>query len=90
MGLFGLQLFVGYVNSFQTQFYRDIYSVLDGNILYVVAFITLSAKLLSCVADPIIGSMIDRSHFRRGKLRPWIGISTLPIALFTTMLFIYI
>ena len=90
LGICGLQFFAGYVNGFQTQFYRDMYSGLDANILYVVAFITLAAKLLSCVADPIIGSLIDKSHFKRGKVRPWIGIGTLPIALFTTLIFIYI
>ena len=86
----GLQLFAGYINGFQTQFYRDMYSGIDANILYVVAFVTLAAKLISCFADPLIGSLIDRSHFKRGKVRPWIGIGTLPIALFTTVIFIYI
>lgn len=90
LGVCGLQLFMGYVNGFQTQFYRDMYSGLDANILYVVAFVTLVAKLLSCFADPLIGSLIDRSHLKGGKVRPWIGIGTLPIALFTTLLFIYI
>ena len=90
LGICGLQLFMGYVNGFQTQFYRDMYSGLDANILYVVAFVVLVAKLLSCFADPLIGSWIDRSHFKSGKVRPWIGIGTLPIALFTTLLFIYI
>lgn len=90
LGICGLQLFMGYINGFQTQFYRDMYSGLDANILYVVAFVTLAAKLLSCIADPLIGSLIDRSHFKSGKVRPWIGIGTLPVALFTTLIFIYI
>jgi len=86
----GLQFFAGYVNSFQTQFYSDMYSALDAHIFYAVAVIILVAKLLSCIADPIIGSMIDRSNFKKGKMRPWIAISTPAIAFLTMALFIYI
>ena len=89
-GVCGLQFFGGFVNSFQTQFYSDMYSTVDGNIFFVVAIIILVAKLISCFADPIIGSMIDRSHFKKGKMRPWIGISAAPIACFTMLMFIYI
>ncbi len=90
LGIMGLQLFIGYMNSFQMEFYNKMYSAFDGNIFYIAAVIILVAKLLSCVADPIIGSIIDRSHLKGGKIRPWILYSAVPIAVMTTVIFIYI
>ena len=90
LGVCGAQFMAGYVNSFQTQYYSDMYSTLDTNIFFVVAIIILVAKLMSSLADPIIGALIDRSQLKGGKIIPWIGISALPIALLTTMIFIYI
>jgi len=90
MGIFGVQLFIGYVNTFQTEFYNKMYSGFDPNIFYASAIIIFIAKLLSCVGDPIIGSLIDRSDSKGGKIRPWILRSAFPIAALTTLLFIFI
>ncbi|MCL2494253.1 MAG: MFS transporter [Oscillospiraceae bacterium] len=90
MGIFGVQLFIGYVNSFQTEFYNKMYSVFDPNIFYASAVIIFLAKLISCIGDPIIGSLIDRGDSKNGKIRPWILRSAFPIALLTTVLFIFI
>ncbi len=88
LGVCGAQFMSGYVNSFQTQFYSDMYSDIDPKIFFVVAIVILLAKLLSSIADPIIGAIIDRSQFKKGKIVPWIGISALPVALLTTLIFI--
>jgi len=90
IGIFGVQLFIGYVNTFQTEFYNKMYSGFDPNIFYASAAIIFIAKLLSCVGDPIIGSLIDRGDSKNGKIRPWILRSAFPIAALTTLLFIFI
>lgn len=90
IGIFGLQLFIGYVNSFQMEFYNKMYSSFDSNIFIVTAIIILVAKIISCLADPIIGSIIDRSNLKGGKMRPWILISAFPIAIMTTVMFIFV
>ena len=90
VGIFGVQLFIGYVNTFQTEFYNKMYSGFDPNIFYASAVIIFIAKLVSCVGDPIIGSLIDRSDSKGGKIRPWILRSAFPIAALTTLLFIFI
>lgn len=90
VGILGLQLFIGYMNSFQMEFYNKMYSAFDSNIFYAAAIIILVAKLISCISDPIFGSLIDRSHLKGGKMRPWILYSAVPIALVTTIMFIYI
>ena len=86
LGIFGIQFFIGYINSYQSQFYT---SVLGANLM-VCAIIILIAKLISSFADPIIGNIIDRSHFKSGKMKPFVGMSALPLAIFTTLIFVKI
>ena len=90
MGIFGVQIFIGYMNSFQTEFYNKMYSSFDSNIFYASAIIIFAAKLISCVFDPLIGTMIDKSSLKGGKMRPWVLRSAFPLAVLTTLIFIYI
>lgn len=90
LGILGVQLIFGYVNSIHAEFVRDAYQALDGNILMVAAAIILLGKVLSCIADPIIGSIIDRSNLKGGKMRPFILFSAFPLAILTVVMFIYV
>ncbi|MDE6723365.1 MAG: MFS transporter, partial [Eubacterium sp.] len=90
LGIFGVQIFIGYMNSFQTEFYNKMYSPFDSNIFYASAIIIFIAKLISCLFDPLIGAMIDKSSLKGGKMRPWVLRSALPLAVLTTLIFIYI
>lgn len=90
LGIFGIQFFIGFMNSFQTEFYNKMYSGFDNNIFYASAIIILAAKIISCVFDPVIGGMIDKSNKPGGKMRPWILRSLFPLAILTTVIFIYI
>ena len=90
LGIFGVQIFIGYMNSFQTEFYNKMYSSFDSNIFYASAIIIFIAKLISCLFDPLIGAMIDKSSLKGGKMRPWVLRSALPLAVLTTLIFIYI
>lgn len=90
LGILGVQLFIGYMNSFQMEFYNKMYSAFDGKIFYAAAIIILLAKLISCIADPVIGALIDKSNLKGGKIKPWILFSSVPIAVMTTVIFIYI
>ena len=82
LGIFGIQFFIGYINSYQSQFYT---SVLGADLM-ICAIIILVAKLISSFADPIIGNIIDRSHFKNGKMKPFVAMSALPLAIFTTLI----
>lgn len=90
VGIFGVQIFIGYVNSFQTEFYNKMYSGFDGDIFMISAIIILAAKIISCLADPIIGALIDKSNLKGGKIRPFILYSAFPLAIMTVAVFIYI
>lgn len=86
LGIMGVQLGIGLVNSYQAEFFNNI---LGADLKYV-AIIILGAKLLSIVSDFVIGNLIDRAHFKSGKMRPWILISAFPFTLLTMLTFIYI
>ena len=76
IGIFGIQFFIGYINSYQSQFYT---SILRAD-LTICAIIILVAKLISSFADPVIGNIIDRSHFKSGKMKPFVAMSALPLS----------
>ena len=80
IGIFGIQFFICYINSYQSQFYTSIL----GADLMICAIIILVAKLISSFADPVIGNFIDRSNFKSGKMKPFVTMSALPLAIFTT------
>jgi GPH family glycoside/pentoside/hexuronide:cation symporter len=86
LGIFGVQLFIGYINTYQSQFYTSML----GADLMAVAVIILVAKIISSLADPFIGNLIDRSNFKMGKMRPFILISAFPLAFLTTLMFVVI
>ncbi|MEP6479436.1 MAG: glycoside-pentoside-hexuronide (GPH):cation symporter [Rhodoglobus sp.] len=53
----------------------------------VVTIIITVAKILDAISDPLVGSIIDRTHTRWGKLRPFVLFSAAPVALLTGLLF---
>ncbi len=85
-GIFGMQLFVGYINTYQSQFYTTVF---NANLM-IIAAIILIAKILSALVDPFIGNLIDRSNFKSGKMKPFILMSALPLAVLTTIMFVKI
>ncbi len=55
--------------------------------MVVVTLIITAAKVLDAILDPIMGSIIDMTRSRWGKLRPYILFSALPVALLSGLLF---
>jgi sugar (glycoside-pentoside-hexuronide) transporter len=53
----------------------------------VVTAIITGAKVLDAITDPIVGSIIDRTRTRWGKLRPFVLFSAAPVAVLTALLF---
>lgn len=84
LGLFGFQAIVGLLNSYQAEF--------DGSILgvnvSVVAILILIAKIVSAVADPVVGNLVDRSKSKRGKFKSMILYSIIPLLVMTAVIFI--
>ena len=86
IGIFGIQMLIGYINTYQSQFYT---SVLAAD-LTKCAVIILIAKIISSLADPVIGNIIDSKNFRSGKMKPFVAMSIFPLAAVTMLIFIKI
>ncbi len=86
LGLFGVQAIVGLMHSYQAQFYNK---TMGANFM-LLGIIMFVARLTSAVADPVFGSIIDKSNFRKGKLRPFILISLVPFFIMTIVIFIVV
>lgn len=84
LGLFGFQAIVGLLNSYQAEF--------DGSILgvnvSVVAILILIAKIVSAIADPVVGNLVDRSKSKHGKFKSMILYSIIPLLVMTAVIFI--
>ncbi len=84
VGLLGLQLLVGILNSYHAEF-------LVGNMgadFAVLGVITLCVKLLSSVFDLVIGNRIDRRQSKMGKLKPFMLYALAPCVVLTILLFL--
>lgn len=53
----------------------------------VVTGIISATKIVDAVSDPVMGSIVDKTRTRWGKMRPFILFSAIPVALLTTLLF---
>ncbi len=59
---------------FQTSFYTDVFGITAG----AAAAILMIARLWDAFADPIVGTLADRTNTRWGKFRPWVLFTALP------------
>ena len=84
LGLFGFQAIVGLLNSYQAEFDG---SILGANVS-VVAILILVAKIVSAVADPVVGNLVDRSKSKHGKFKSMILYSIAPLLIFTAVVFV--
>lgn len=84
LGLFGFQAIVGLLNSYQAEFDA---SILGADIV-IVGILILVAKIISAVADPVVGNLVDRSKSKLGKFKSMIVYSLVPLLVFTAVVFV--
>lgn len=84
LGLFGFQAIVGFLNSYQAEFYH---AQMAAN-LAVIGVLILVVKVVSAVFDPVVGNMIERKNSPKGKLKPFIAMSIIPLFVTTVIIFI--
>lgn len=84
LGLFGFQAIVGLLNSYQAEFDA---SILGADIA-IVGILILVAKIISAVADPVVGNMVDRSKSKLGKFKSMILYSIAPLLILSAVIFI--
>lgn len=87
LGTLGLQTIIGFTENFQSEFYNKAFVMIDGLIITRCAVILAVAKFISCVLDPVIGMIIDRSTKKGASLLFWLRSSVAPLICLTVFLF---
>lgn len=77
----------GMVYAIMSSFISDFYT----NILLVspmfVFILMLAARVWDAINDPIMGMLVDKTRTKWGKMRPYIIVTPIPIAILTILLF---
>lgn len=73
----------GYVPSYINLYYTDAVGISMG----AVAMILMITKITDGITDIIMGMIIDRTHTRLGKARPWVLAGGIGIAISIMLLF---
>ncbi|MEO6532604.1 MAG: glycoside-pentoside-hexuronide (GPH):cation symporter [Pseudolysinimonas sp.] len=83
---FGQNVILTTVTTFILVYLTQFVHLSTAGIAVVVTIITI-AKFLDAIGDPVMGSLIDMTRTRFGKLRPFVLISAVPVAVLTGLLF---
>jgi len=81
--LMGQTMIYNFVNLYLMIFYTDILGIPAA----AAGTLFLVARLWDAVNDPLMGVIVDKTKTKHGKCRPFILYFSLPIALFTILLF---
>lgn len=83
---FGQNIVLTTVSTFVLVYLLQYARISTGG-LAVVTVILTATKVFDAIADPIMGSIIDMTRSRWGKLRPYILFSAVPVAVLSGLLF---
>lgn len=83
LGDVGCNIMWGFIGSFLTYYYTDNVLIAAGTIGTVM----LVARIFDGISDIIMGFIIERTHSRWGKARPWLLWAVVPLILTFLALF---
>src|SRR6202007_1825395 len=77
IGNFGANIPFGLANAYLLYFYTDVWGVPAA----IVASVFLFSRIADAIFDPFLGLLIDRTHTRFGKHRPFVLAGCIPLAI---------
>lgn len=83
---FGQNIVLTTVTTFILVYLLEYAQITTQGMAVVTAIIT-AAKIFDAISDPVMGSIVDMTRSRWGKLRPYILFSAAPVAILSTLLF---
>lgn len=83
LGMFGQNLIYTIVGSYLSVFYTDVIFVPTLALLLV----TIISRIWDALNDLLMGTIVDKTHSRWGKCRPYLKYAPIPIAIFTALMF---
>lgn len=83
MGNFASQMSWTMVSTYLSLFYTDVFGLGPG----AVAILMLIARVWDGINDPMMGTLMERTHTRFGRFRPYIFLGAPVLVLFTVLTF---
>lgn len=83
VGALGQGMVYAIMSSYISDFYLSVLKLSPVFVLFLMFF----ARIWDAVNDPIMGVITDRANPKKGKLRPYLLITPIPIAILTILLF---
>lgn len=83
LGNFASQLSWTMVSTYLSIFYTDVFGLGTG----AVALLMLIAKIWDGINDPMMGTLMERTHTRFGRFRPYIFVGAIFLVIFTILTF---
>ena len=85
-GTIGRDMVYSLISMYLIFYLTDVIN-LPTSTLWWVAGIILFARIFDALNDPFMGFIVDNTHTRWGKFKPWIAIGALLTSIFTVLLF---
>ncbi|MDR2731448.1 MAG: glycoside-pentoside-hexuronide (GPH):cation symporter [Treponema sp.] len=86
LGTIGRDMVYSLISMYLIFYLTDVIN-LPTSTLWWVAAIILVARIYDALNDPVMGFIVDNTHTRWGKFKPWIAVGALLSGLFTVLLF---
>jgi hypothetical protein len=86
LGTIGRDMVYSLVSMYLIFYLTDVIKLPTGS-MWWVAGIILIARIYDALNDPVMGFIVDNTHTRWGKFKPWIAIGMVLSAVFTVLLF---
>ncbi len=83
LGNFASQLSWTMVSTYLSIFYTDVFGLGTG----AVALLMLIAKIWDGINDPMMGTLMERTHTKHGRFRPYIFVGAIFLVIFTILTF---
>jgi sugar (glycoside-pentoside-hexuronide) transporter len=86
LGTIGRDMIYSLISMYLIFYLTDILKLPTGP-MWWVAGIILAARIFDALNDPVMGFIVDNTHTRWGKFKPWIVVGAVMSAVFTVLLF---
>jgi melibiose permease/lactose/raffinose/galactose permease len=86
LGTIGRDMIYSLISMYLIFYLTDIIKLPTGP-MWWVAGIILAARIFDALNDPVMGFIVDNTHTRWGKFKPWIAAGSVLTAVFTVLLF---
>jgi sugar (glycoside-pentoside-hexuronide) transporter len=86
LGTIGRDMFYTLVSMYLLWYLTEILNLPDSTMWWMTGILTV-LRIFDAVNDPIMGVIVDNTHTRFGKFKPWIAIGAVVGAFFMVLMF---